>query len=260
MARRSWKILRLSLEWGATVSCVLWLFAGAGTLLRQNIVALVVIGGAAATAAVLEHGWHRAPVRVGTPVRAAILLVVVWAAMAAIGWYAWPMNPRLTAASPVRPHFSPLTLHQFFESDFPDCWGFGFDPGSISFRDGSKASFEARLLVDSSAGAKFVAFYLPITRHPYSAAIGLAEHVEKAGGLNQFYFMGPGPEEPTISKSYRFSGRVFIYHENIFTPEQTGRLHEYFSSRDLILELRGEEYARDQNMIRQIQSEKENAH
>src|ERR1035437_834155 len=92
MGKGQWRGLRLSLEWGATLAVIIALVAGAGTLLRGSIGALVVIGGAAATIAVFEHGWHRAPIPIGTPVKAIILLGLVWASMLWLGYYTWPPN------------------------------------------------------------------------------------------------------------------------------------------------------------------------
>jgi hypothetical protein len=106
-----------------------------------------------------------------------------------------------------------------------------------------KLPFEARLLIDPTAGVKFVAFYIPFNARSVEECMGLADNIDVAGGLNLFHIEARGPgTEPTLSKNYKFSGRIYVYHEDLYSPEQSGEIHKYYADRHLLVELRGPEY------------------
>jgi hypothetical protein len=151
----------------------------------------------------------------------------------------------------------PLTLHYLFEHDFTggDYWGFTFLPRNVEtqYPDGRKNSvkFQARLFVDQAAATKFVSLYVEQSPYAYNACKYLAGDIENAGGLNLFHMETQGGmSEPVFSKDFPFSGRVFIYHENLFTPEQSGELHKAYAEKKLILQLKGEEYVQLENLRR----------
>jgi hypothetical protein len=90
MAQKTWRNFRLTLEWGAGVTCLIALIQASGSLTRFGIEGLVVCGSLAMTTAVIEHGWHRAPHRIGTPLRLALLIIATWAPLTILGWCIWP--------------------------------------------------------------------------------------------------------------------------------------------------------------------------
>ena len=85
-----WRNPRISLWWSTTAGCIISLLAGAGSMTKFAVVGLVICGSVAASTAAFEHGWHRAPLRIGTPIRATILLFLIWAPMCILGHYVWP--------------------------------------------------------------------------------------------------------------------------------------------------------------------------
>ncbi len=166
--------------------------------------------------------------------------------------YLWEKIHGFSSADP-----KPLTLHYFFEHDFTtgDYWSFTFAPRNVEgqYPDGRKTSvkFEARLFVDQAAATKFVSFFVGRSPDAYDACKYLAEDIQNAGGLNLFHIETQGGmSEPVFSTPFPFSGRVFIYHENLFTPEQSGELHRAYAAKNLILQLRGEEYVQLENVRR----------
>jgi hypothetical protein len=92
MAKNTWRITRVSLEWGAAIAAMIALLQGTGSLQYVGDIALIIVGGLAATVAVFEHGWYRAPNPVGTPIRTAIFLSTIWGTMIFIGYIARPMG------------------------------------------------------------------------------------------------------------------------------------------------------------------------
>jgi hypothetical protein len=145
-----------------------------------------------------------------------------------------------TPPAPKSP-LKPITLHQLFTEDFQNQYGFGFVPRGVKVSDGQEVLVETRLLVDPTAGVKYVAFYVPRSPLSYSACLFLANNITDYGRLD-IDIETQGNSEPIFSKDYRFSGRVFIYHEDLFSPEQSGDLHKIYREKEMVLELRGDEY------------------
>jgi hypothetical protein len=101
--KKSSKSLRLSLEWGAAVAVVIALISGKETLAKDAIVYLCVFGAISLTVAFWEHGSLRAPVPIGTPVRALVLITVAFGGMALLGGFVWPSRKDPTSVTPVVP-------------------------------------------------------------------------------------------------------------------------------------------------------------
>jgi hypothetical protein len=85
MDRKAGRLLWLSIAWGAGIGIVITLLSTYGTLQRTSVISLVILGGLFFTGAVLSQGWLRAPVPVGTPVRAAAILALIWGGMVVLG-------------------------------------------------------------------------------------------------------------------------------------------------------------------------------
>jgi hypothetical protein len=90
MKKSEYKVLRLSLEWGAVVAVVIALIAGKDTIAKGGVIGLCVFGSAALIVAFWEHGWLRAPIPVGTPIRASFLIVIAIGSMTLLGWLVFP--------------------------------------------------------------------------------------------------------------------------------------------------------------------------
>jgi len=112
--------------------------------------------------------------------------------------------------------------------------------------------FEAKLLVDQATAVKFVSFFLDRSPKSYEACTFLASDIEEPGGLKLFHIETQcGLPEPLFSKNFRFSGRVFIYHEDLFTPEQAGEWHRLYEKNNMFLELRGQDYLQLESLRRE---------
>jgi hypothetical protein len=100
MTKNPWRITRISLEWGTAIAALVALLQGAGAIRYASDMALVLLGGGAATIAVFEHGWHRAPTPIGTPIKTAIILVSIWGALIFVGYEVHPIEqPKRDAQS-----------------------------------------------------------------------------------------------------------------------------------------------------------------
>ena len=95
-----WRTPRIFLEWGAAVACIITLLAGKDSIQRSAVMGLVVCGSLAASFAVHEHGWMRAPRWLGAPIRPLILLGLIWGVMGGFGYYVWPPEPSYVAMLP----------------------------------------------------------------------------------------------------------------------------------------------------------------
>lgn len=159
--------------------------------------------------------------------------------------------PKKTAASPkkladgVKPP-ELLTLHQLFLEEFQDLGtgiGLTFGPRGLKGQDGSEVQIESRLLIDGNSGTKFLSFFLPHTPNAIFICVFLADNYGKAVPLDGLQVFGEIPAQaPLSSSAYPFSRRIFIYHEDTFTPEQIGDLHKLYKQKNLLLELRGNDY------------------
>jgi hypothetical protein len=149
------------------------------------------------------------------------------------------------------PHPERLTLHKLFLEDFNGpSLGFGFAPRELAGDHGERISVEARLFIELEAGSKFVSIYVPQSPFAYGACEFLADSYQEVGGLNLFHLEVPGPTGTIFTERFKFSGRIFIYHEANFTPEQIGDLYRLYKGKDLLLELRGQGYVATQTLLR----------
>jgi hypothetical protein len=141
-------------------------------------------------------------------------------------------------------------MHELFQEDFNKLGaglgsgiGMAFAPRGMERPDGGKIDVEGQLFIDSNSATKFVAFFLPRSPYALEACVFLADNYDKVipvEGL-QMETHQPG-QGPMSSAQFPFSGRIFIYHENPFTPEEIGALYGLYKQKNLLLELRGNDY------------------
>lgn len=77
-------------ELGVAVGCAIALFQGNGQLAVRYVLALGILGTVCIFLAMLVFGRHRAPFRIGIPIRIICLLVLSAIPMGLICWYVWP--------------------------------------------------------------------------------------------------------------------------------------------------------------------------
>jgi hypothetical protein len=99
-------------------------------------------------------------------------------------------------------------------------------------------------MLDSNSATTFLSFFIPRLPDAFDMCGFLADkYKEVADAMIGLHLESHQPGEgPVRSTEYPFSGRISVYHEDLFTPQQVGGLYEYFKRRKLKLELRGPEY------------------
>lgn len=91
-------MIRIPLWWSVFVGCLIAMIQASGSLSRFGVIGLVICGSLAAIVAAIEHGWYRAPYRIGTPLRTILLILICCAPLTAVGWYVWPSQDGMAAA------------------------------------------------------------------------------------------------------------------------------------------------------------------
>lgn len=109
MGRNQWRVGRILLWWGLTLTCIVAMLQGASS--AGGVVALVIIGGIAGTLAIIEHRWYRSWIWIGTAIKSVCLFSIPWVFMVGVGWYVWPKNVEHTTLSWTTPG---ATSHSFF--------------------------------------------------------------------------------------------------------------------------------------------------
>lgn len=107
MAQSKWKVGRIFLWWACSAACLVALFQGSGSLSKFGTVGLAVFGSGTAIIAAIEHGWHRAPVPIGTPIKAVLLIALLSAPLTILGFYVWPRP--IAPTRPAQPVYPELT-------------------------------------------------------------------------------------------------------------------------------------------------------
>jgi hypothetical protein len=109
LSKQQKHVFWLDIEIGAAVSAIIALVAASG-IPRWSVVMLVVLGGLCASKAVSDLGWLKAPVPIGTPVRAIVILFLIWGGLSALGYVEWPTVSALTGHLKPRGKFPVDTL------------------------------------------------------------------------------------------------------------------------------------------------------
>jgi hypothetical protein len=142
-----------------------------------------------------------------------------------------------TAAADAAP---PRTLHDLYQQDFRGTSG--------SYREvqcasaAGNASIEARICVDMAENAKFLVFYVPSGAN-WSIKDIAAQHVVNLSKL------GLGAESKELgdveminSSDAIFTGRIFIYHEDILSIEELAEYKAIFLASAWFPQFRGHDY------------------
>jgi hypothetical protein len=192
-------MVRLPIEWGTALSSIIALLGGAETLQTPGVVGLGVMGGIALTLAIFEHGWHRAPYAIGTPVKSFIILLFIGVGMATLGHFA------RSKANPIPPATPDENLKHADGDTFPALSG------------------AAR----------------PFEFHMYGTSTGnLKERVTAlADKIDQYRTAHPEPESPEAAKTQWANDRSTDFRSNIL--ESLVNIHDearWFHLRDEMLD------------------------
>ena len=97
--------IRVSFEWAIGGGCAIALIAGKGTLERLSIWALAIIGAAAVSVAIVEHGWFKT-----SAYKRAGSIFLAWIVMALLAYVAWPNDKPHLVIQSVDPQFLPQQM------------------------------------------------------------------------------------------------------------------------------------------------------
>ncbi len=93
---KSFKSMRLPLAWTVVTGCLIALIQAGSALTPPQIVALIALAGMAASWAAWQHGWFRAPMKIGSPLRFVVVSALLWAPFLYIGYRIWPEDRPIT--------------------------------------------------------------------------------------------------------------------------------------------------------------------
>jgi hypothetical protein len=143
-------------------------------------------------------------------------------------------------ASPA-PIALPPDLLKLFETDFPGIACI-FEDATLNFPDGS-VQVKSRFYQDFSAGAKFVAFYVPDDPNAFCVIqILKALHIEimQRRERDVTISMRPlGEDQSILHSSLKFTGTIYIYCPADFDLQQKAALEALYRQDGLSLRLRG---------------------
>jgi hypothetical protein len=142
----------------------------------------------------------------------------------------------------------PPTLRDLFKSDFSNVMKFTDDSCEIQWKDGTKSGFSCQAYLDFEGKSEFVGFYVPSSQRTFDICLRLQdaptdvvrkvpEHAAITGGYR---------DEATSLKDLVFTGRVFLYHDDILTITQKAAIIEAYRQRGLDVNFRGPDYLGDQ--------------
>jgi hypothetical protein len=140
----------------------------------------------------------------------------------------------------------PLTLKTIFDTDFDLVMSIDDDFTLTIQQIHQPFTFRLRAFFDFLSNSIFVAIYVPSMPNSYMAAsalVGIIPTLLKT--LEQRYWVGlkiPGDSAETWSNNMKFSGRVFLYHEDDFSLTQLANLETRFNSIGESVEFRGQDY------------------
>jgi len=91
--------------------------------------------------------------------------------------------------------------------------------------------------LDFDARTKFIAFYVPRSDHSYAAAVNLWSQVQVTfASIEKQVVVRSGYQQNfTDLKDLTFSGRVFLYHEDMFDLRQMADLLDIYKSHGMAL-------------------------
>lgn len=138
------------------------------------------------------------------------------------------------------------TLLSLMDTSFPKLnklWG----KPILTFEDGSSLQITSALYFDLfTSGAKFLGFHVPCSPRVLDACSAIAERATELGdalgnGGLKVICKVPGENPQTIS-DLRYSGKVYLYHDDALTHKQMADVEDMFRSQQLAGVLRGPDF------------------
>jgi hypothetical protein len=159
-------------------------------------------------------------------------------------WTGRKTVPALTgqSATPEPPTLLSLFMSQVQPNSMLFKWE-GYDDIPIA---GTRSRIYFIVYHDMTTNSKFLSFYVPRSVHAFDIIGFLATTYHSFfAELDAKHFAvakGQGETSSVNSKELRFTGRVFVYHENDLTPKQVGFLWELFKKHGAEAQFRGSDH------------------
>jgi hypothetical protein len=138
------------------------------------------------------------------------------------------------------------TLVSLMDTSFPNLnklWG----KPMLTFEDGATLQLTSALYFDLfTSGAKFLGFHVPSSPRTLEACSAIAAHATELGdalgdGGLKVICRAPGENPQTIS-DLRYSGKVYLYHDDALTHKQMADVEGMFKTQQLSVVLRGPDF------------------
>lgn len=141
----------------------------------------------------------------------------------------------------------PQTLRHYFDTDFPNCLKVSNQCSLASANNENKIDIPWQVCNDFGAGTKFLSFYIPRFPDAYGVCVALSDFTKQTmetvnTGL-EIQSKSPGDSSHVDMKDLQFSGRVYLYHENLFSLAELGALETIYKNKNLFPQFRGSEYS-----------------
>jgi hypothetical protein len=174
-----------------------------------------------------------------------VRLLFIGSAVAIIVWAFWPHAKVRDNEEREPTEFGPLkSLRDLFEEDCAKFFSLGCDLDAEI--DEEKTTARLSVAMDMAANAKWPTIYIPRSPKAFRIAGSMADKYmalmdELIAGI-EITSAYPGDSGPVSNKDLRFSGRVYIYHEDYFDVQQIAALDVVFRTHGALLILRGPNY------------------
>lgn len=181
--------------------------------------------------------------------------VVVAAASASTLWILntggrWPFSPRTFVGQMVpldqKLVLNQLTLQSALHDNFPGTFQ---TAGEVPWhdRDGTTISVQSVDFRDPHNGAEFLGFYIPATSHTVDitkAALNEYKQIMEALAQpkNIMSIIGKGEHGSNTTSNTRFTGRIFVYHEQLLSAQELKEIDDLAAALDVNVVLRDPSY------------------
>jgi hypothetical protein len=140
-----------------------------------------------------------------------------------------------------------LTLRDRFNQDFTHLFRIHNQLTVRSVDDGNAVNIDCLLYLDHAANSDFVSLYVPHCEKPVEVCQHLATQISTIRDQLKARIIAdarsPGDVQSVRSSQLRFSGRVFVYHEDDLTLQQLAELEQAYSQNGLAAHFRGPGFA-----------------
>lgn len=251
---------KVSFEIGLTIAAtalgmVQYFLAKSGKSTPLADVLLLIAMAALFAWAALSIPWiSSSPNKVVNLWRGAVVVLVIFLAIARFGIWTWPERPaRLSPvdASVTPPSPSPVappTVHDLFEKEFPNLLKLAATYEARSKTDSGNAKLQIRFQAhfDYDAKSEFVSVYLGST-DVYEVCKAVAKQcrilLNDLTSKTHADVQIPGNPSMDYQKDLVFTGKVFVYYDGDMSLEQLGSLEALFKEEKLSPQFRGQNYA-----------------